>query len=72
MTRTNFRPRLGLRVRNTGFCSGVPRGETGTISEVAGFRGPSVYCDPSRRMIFVDWDNGQQLGVFKWELEVVK
>ena len=67
------RAKEGMRVRSIGyqFMTGVPYGMTGTVSPVATGRGKSVYPDPSRLMIFVKWDNGHKVGVFKKELEKV-
>jgi hypothetical protein len=75
MAQTTPRPlrfREGMRVRNTSGATGLPIGLCGTVALVAGVHGKSIYCDPSRLMIFVRWDDGQQFGVFKWELERVK
>ena len=61
--------KLGQRVQ---FCGmpGVQRlGVLGTVDLVAGFRGRSIYCDPSRKMVFVRWDDGRSFGVFRWELQ---
>lgn len=63
-----MRFKLGDRVKNHSYLAPVPVGMTGAVSLVAGFKGKSIYCDPCRLMIFVDWDNGQSIGVFKKEL----
>jgi uncharacterized protein involved in type VI secretion and phage assembly len=66
-------PRLGTRVRVTApFWSSAPKGALGTIALVAGVRGKSIYCDPSRLMVFVHWDSGAKLGEFCRHLERVK
>ena len=64
--------KLGQRVQ---FCGmpGVQRlGVLGSVDLVAGFRGRSIYCDPSRKMVFVRWDDGRSFGVFRWELQKEK
>jgi len=61
----------GQRVRCTSYIAGVPYGATGTVAKVAGVRGASIYCDPSRLMVFVDWDEYPPVGVFRGELELV-
>jgi len=63
----NFR--LGMRVKNRSFASGAPIDMTGTVAEVAGFKGKSIFCDPSRMMVFVKWDDGTAFGVFRAELD---
>jgi hypothetical protein len=64
-----IRFREGMRVRCTSVIADVPRGTTGTVGTVATGRGKSIYPDPSRMMVFVDWDNGTSIGVFRWEVE---
>jgi hypothetical protein len=66
---SKIRFRLGMRVRNRSYATGQPIGATGTVALVAGVRGKSIYCDPSRMMVFVRWDNGAEHGVFRGELE---
>ena len=67
------RAREGMRVRciGYGFATGVPLGTEGTVGLVATGRGKSVYSDPCRLMVFVNWDNGQSHAVFKQELEKI-
>lgn len=69
MFSSTIRFREGMKVRNRSYSAGVPVGTEGTVATVAGFRGKSIYCDPSRIMVFVQWANGQSFGVFKGELE---
>jgi hypothetical protein len=69
MFKSSIRFRDGMRVRNRSYLAGVPVGATGKVGLVAGFRGKSIYCDPSRLMVFVNWDSGQSFGVFRGELE---
>jgi len=68
--------RLGDRVRKIGCFFGgtpeVPLGTMGTVSEVATFGGRSIYPDPARLMVFVEWDNGAAIGVFRREVEKVR
>jgi hypothetical protein len=66
---SKIRFRLGMRVCNRSYMNGLPIGATGTVALVAGVRGKSIYCDPSRVMVFVQWDNGTAHGVFRGELE---
>ena len=61
--------KLGQRVQFCGMPGGQRYGMGGTVDLVAGFRGKSIYCDPSRMMVFVRWDDGQSFGVFRWELQ---
>jgi hypothetical protein len=61
----------GLRVKCVARSTGVPLNTTGTVGKVATIGGKSIFCDPTRKMVFVNWDNGQKMGVFKWELERV-
>lgn len=67
----NIRFREGMRVRNVSYSAGVPVNTTGRVGVVAGVRGKSIWCDPSRKMVFVNWDTGASFGVFKWEVERV-
>jgi hypothetical protein len=69
MTDTRTRFQEGMRVRCTALFAGIPKDTLGTVGKVATGRGPSVYCDPGKNMVFVNWDNGQQKGVFRGELE---
>lgn len=64
----------GDRVRNIGylFSTGIPTGTLGTVATVRGINGVSIYPDPCKRMIFVNWDGERACGVFKNELEKVK
>ena len=66
-----MRFRRGQRVRFIGhtFLSGLPQGIVGTVAEVSGFFGKSIYPDPAKRMVWVEWDNRRPLGVYKFELE---
>lgn len=66
--------RLGDRVRAIGLeiNTGIPAGTLGRVAEVATGRGSSIYPDPSRRMLFVAWDNGVERGVFLGEVERVR
>lgn len=59
----------GKRVICVGYNADVPYGSIGTISEVATVGGRSVYSDPLKKMIFVEWDGHPAVAVFKWELE---
>jgi hypothetical protein len=43
--------------------------EKGTVVKGPGISGRSIYSDPARKMVFVDWDNGEYFAVFKRELE---
>ena len=61
--------KLGQRVQFRGSPSVQRPGALGTVDLVAGFRGKSIYCDPSRTMVFVRWDDGRSFGVFRWELQ---
>jgi hypothetical protein len=61
-----------MRVRCTALFADIPKDTFGTVGKVATGRGPSVYCDPGKNMVFVNWDNGQQKGVFPSELERVR
>lgn len=63
------RPYKGMRVRNISTFAPIPKGTTGEVAEVATFGGRSIYSDPAKRMVFVRWDNGAQVAVFKTELE---
>jgi hypothetical protein len=57
--------KLGDRVIVTGWTFGGRRiGEKGTVSLVAGPHGMSIYCDPSRLLVFVRWDNGDACGEY--------
>ncbi|MBD2745813.1 hypothetical protein IC232_03790 [Microvirga sp. BT688] len=68
--RTRFEQ--GMRVRCTAHFAGVPKDTLGTVGMVATGKGPSIYCDPGKNLVFVNWDNGQQKGVFRGELERVQ
>ena len=68
MERREVKP--GVRVRCISHASwllgGGPKvGEEGTIKK-------ELYSDPSRKLVYVDWDAGYSLGVPLKELEVVK
>lgn len=64
--------KLGDRVRQCCVFGGAaPCGATGTVALVAGVRGQSIYCDPSRIMVFVQWDSGVGAGEFKRYLEKI-
>ena len=60
--------KLGQRVQFQGMPGIQRRGALGVVDLVAGVRGKSIYCDPSRMMVFVRWDDGRSFGVFRWEL----
>lgn len=76
---TRFKEGDRVRLVNAfGISTSCPRetfirsGTLGTVALVAGFTGKSIYCDPSRRMVFVKWDNGADCGAFRGEIERVK
>ena len=68
MGETRIRFQEGMRVRCTALFAGVPKDTLGTVGLIATGRGRSVYCDPAKNMVFVNWDNGQQKGVFRGEI----
>jgi hypothetical protein len=59
------------RVRHIGqsFLTGVPTDELGTVAEVATGRGRSIFSDPGRQMVFVEWDTVPAKAVFRREIE---
>lgn len=71
MRKTATRFREGMRVRCVSYAAGVQVGTLGTVATVAGVRGRSIWCDPSRHMVFVQWDTGHAFGVFRCEAEEV-
>lgn len=65
--------RLGDRVKMGALFGGVvPYGTTGTVAQVAGVRGKSIYPDPLKLMVFVEWDNGRKSGDFRKFIDRVR
>lgn len=52
--------------------SGVKRGARGTVSKVATIGGKSVYPDPMKLLVMVQWDDGRYASVPRGKLEHVE
>ncbi len=66
-----FRDRVVMDSDAESWQSGVPRGATGMVWAISGFKGMSVSPDPAGRMIFVRWDQYGERSVWKGTLKKI-
>jgi hypothetical protein len=61
-------------VRTTGydFYTGIGPGNEGVCRMIQGFHGKSVYPDPRKMLVFVEWETGDQISVPASLLEKVR
>ena len=51
--------------------SGIPEGAEGTVRSIAGAGGRSVYPDPAKRLVYVEWDQYPGKAIGRGEVEKI-
>jgi len=64
-----FKEGMRIKLNRYDFYSGYPEGAAGTVAKVATIGGKSIYPDPMKLMVFVDFDNYAPMGIPKGLLE---
>jgi hypothetical protein len=66
-----FKEGMAVKLNRFDFYSGIPEGATGTVGKVATIGGKSIYPDPMKLMVFVNFDDNKypSMGIPKGLLE---